>query len=175
MELSKREKTIKYSVFCLVIAAFALLQNVGGLWFEIGSARCFFLIPVCVIAGLGEDEKVSALLGLFAGFLWDVVSASHMGFNCIFLMLMCYIMSALETFIFRDTFRLELAATGIISLTYVLLYWLFFVLRKGVDGSAVSFLTFYLPCFLYTVAMMPILYAILTPLKRKLNKESEED
>ena len=175
MELTKREKTIKYIVFCLIIAVATLLQNVGGLWFEIGGARCFFLIPVCVITGLGEDEKVSALLGLFAGFLWDMLSAQHMGFNCIFLMLLCYIASTLETFIFRDTFKIEFAATGIISFVYVLLYWLFFVLRRGVDGSAASFLSFYLPCFVYTTAMMPILYFIITPIKRKLNKEPKED
>jgi rod shape-determining protein MreD len=174
MELSKREKTIKYFLFCLVIAAFSLLQNVGGLWFEIGGARCFFLIPVCVILGLDEDEKISALLGLFAGLLWDTVSAQHMGYNAVFLMVLCYITSALVTFIFRDTFRIEFAITGIMSLLYVLIYWLFFVLRKGVDGSAISFLSFYLPCFVYTLAMMPLLYLILTPLKRKLNKEPKE-
>jgi len=174
MELTKKEKKIKYALYCFVIAVFALLQNVGGLWFEIGNARCFFLIPVCVILGLGEDEKVSALLALFAGLLWDAVSAQHMGFNSVILMLLCYIVSALVTFIFRDTFWIEFAASGIISLVYVLAYWLLFVLRRGVDGSAVSFLSFYFPCFVYTCLMMPILYLILTPLKRKLNKESKE-
>lgn len=174
MELTKREKTIKYALFCLVIAGFSLLQNVGGLWFEIKGARCFFLIPVCVILGLDEDEKVSALLGLFAGFLWDAVSAQHMGYNAVFLMVLCYVTSALVTFIFRDTFWIEFAASGIMSFLYVLIYWLFFVLRKGVDGSAMSFLSFYFPCFLYTTVMMPVLYLILTPLKRKLNKEPKE-
>ena len=173
MELTKREKTIKYIVFCLIIAAAALLQNVGGLWFEIGSARCFFIIPVCVITGLGEDERTSALLGLFAGLLWDMVSAQHMGFNCVFLMVVCYIVSTFETFIFRDTFKFEFVSNTIITFLYVLCYWLFFVFRKGVDGSAISFLTFYFPCFLYTAVMMPVLYAIINPLKLKLNKEEK--
>lgn len=175
MELSKRDKTIKYVVFCALIAAAALLQNVGGLWFEIGGARCFFIIPVCVILSLDEDEKVSALLGLFAGVLWDTVSVQHMGFNSIFLMLFCYIASALVTFIFRDTFWIEAASTAIITLLYVISYWLFFVLRKGVDGSAVVFFEFYFPCFIYTSLMMPVLYLLLTPLKKKLNKEPKEN
>ena len=173
MELTKREKTIKYAVFCLLISAAALLQNVGGLWFEIGGARCFFIIPVCVITGLGEDERTSALLGLFAGLLWDVVSAQHMGYNAVFLMVLCYIISAFETFIFRDTFKFEFVSNVIITFLYVIVYWLFFVLRRGVDGSAVSFLTFYFPCFVYTALMMPVLYFIINPLKRKLNKENE--
>ena len=175
MELTKREKTIKYVIFCLVIAAFSLLQNVGGLWFEIGGARCFFLIPVCVILGMDEDEKVSALLGLFAGFLWDAVSAHHMGFNGVYLMVLCYITSALVTFVFRDTFWIEFSASAIITFIYVLAYWLIFVLRKGNDGSAISFLNFYFPSFIYTVALMPILYLILTPLKRRLNREPKEN
>ena len=175
MELTKKEKTTKYLVYCLVIAVAALFQNVGGLWFEIGGARCFFLIPVCIILGLDEDEKASALLGLFAGLLWDSVSAQHMGYNAVFLMVFCYITSAFVTFILRDTFWIEFIAAAIVSLLYVVIYWLFFVLRKGVDGSAVSFLNFYLPCFVYTVAIMPILYLVLTPLKRKLNKEPKED
>lgn len=175
MELTKKEKTTKYVIYCLVIAVASLFQNVGGLWFEIGGARCFFLIPVCIILGLDEDEKVSALLGLFAGFLWDMLSAQHMGFNSIFLMVLCYIVSAFVTFIFRDTFVIEFVSTLILTLLYVLLYWLFFVLRRGVEGSAVSFLNFYFPCFVYTAFMMPILYLILTPLKRKLNKIPKED
>ena len=175
MELTKKEKTIKYAVYCLIIAAFSLLQNVGGLWFEIGGARCFFLIPVCVILGIDEDEKVSALLGLFAGFLWDCVSAHHMGFNCIYLMVLCYITSAFVTFVFRDTFWIEFSASAIISFIYVLAYWLIFVLRKGNEGSALSFLNFYFPCFIYTAALMPILYLILTPLKKKLNREPKEN
>ena len=173
MELSKRDKTIKYIAFCFIIAFSALLQNVGGLWFEIGTARCFFIIPVCVITGLGEDERTSALLGFFVGLLWDIVSAQHMGFNCIFLMVVCYVVSAFETFIFRDTFKFEFVSTVIISFLYVLCYWLFFVLRRGVDGSAISFLTFYFPCFVYTSAMMPLLYLLINPLKKKLNKETE--
>ena len=174
MELTKREKTIKYTLSCLIIALFALLQNVGGLWFEIAGARCFFLIPVCVILGLDEDEKVSALLGLFAGLLWDCVSVQHMGFNSVILMVTCYIVSAFVTFIFRDTFWIEFVSSAAITLVYVFAYWLFFVLRRGVDGSAVSLVNFYLPSFVYTVAMMPILYLILTPVKRKLNKQAKE-
>ena len=98
-----------------------------------------------------------------------------MGFNSVILMLLCYITSAFVTFIFRDTFWIEAIATAVISFAYVLAYWLFFVLRKGVDGSAVAFFEFYFPCFIYTTLMMPIIYLVLTPIKRKLNKEPKID
>ena len=76
MELSKREKTIKYTFYCVILAAAALLQNVHGLWLQIGGARCFLLVPAVILLSLGEDERTAALLGLFAGFLWDCVSAA---------------------------------------------------------------------------------------------------
>ena len=41
MELTKKQATIKYCVYCLLIVIADLMQNVGGLWFEIGGARCF--------------------------------------------------------------------------------------------------------------------------------------
>ena len=65
MQLTKKEKTIKYCVYAAVIVALALVQNVRGLMPEIFGARCFLIIPACVLLGVGEDEKASALIGLF--------------------------------------------------------------------------------------------------------------
>ena len=99
MELSKKDKTIKYTLYCVILAAAALLQNVQGLWLQIGGARCFLLVPAALLLSLGEDERTAALLGLFAGFLWDSVSAAHMGFNCIVLMLLCYVAATIVNFL----------------------------------------------------------------------------
>lgn len=37
------------------------------------------LLPVTIILAMGEDEKNGALLGLFAGLLWDLTSGSAYG------------------------------------------------------------------------------------------------
>ena len=66
MELTKKERTIKYVVYAVILCLLSLLQNVGGLWLEIGGARCFLLVPAAVLLSLDEDEKASALIGLFA-------------------------------------------------------------------------------------------------------------
>ena len=173
MELTKKQRKIKYALFCLVIAAAALLQNTGGLWFALGNARCFFLLPVCVILGLEEDEKTAALLGLFGGFLWDCVSVQHLGFNAIFLMMTCYLTSALVSYLLRATFWMGVTASAAVTLLYCLLYWLLFVLIGGKNGAGVSFFYFYLPCFFYTTAMAMPLSVLLTALKRKLNHETK--
>lgn len=173
MELSKRDKTIKYVVYILVLLAAALLQNVSGLFPSIFGARCFLLIPTAVLLGLGEEEKTAALLGLLAGVVWDAVSAQHGGFNAIFLMLVCYFGAALVNFIFRNTFWFGVLCAGLAALAYVLLYWLLFVLIRSPQGAGRVLGSFYLPCFAYTAVLTPLLQLLLSLLKAGLNKAKQ--
>lgn len=173
MELTKKEKTVKYLVYCLLIAGAALLQNVSGLFPQIGGARCFLLIPVVIVLGIEEDEKNAAFLGLFGGLLWDIFSVQHMGFNCIYLMIMCYISSALVSYIFRNTFWVSLTASVIPVFLYCLLYWAVFILARESQGSVSAFFVFYLPCAIYTSVISFIVCAVLNVIKKKLNKETE--
>ncbi len=175
MYLTKREKTIKYSIFALIIAVGALLQNVGGLWLEIGNARCFFLIPIVILLGIDEDERVSALFGLLAGVIWDSVSVQHMGYNAVFLMLVCYITSSLVTYLLVSTYWVKTISCLVAEFLYVLIYWLMFIVSKGGDGAFWSFGSFYLPCFIYTGVMTLILTGLLDKIVRKLNREPELD
>ena len=170
MKLSKKERTIKYGSYCLIIAVAALLQNVGGLWLEIGGARCFFVIPTVILLVLGEDERTAAFLGLVAGFLWDAVSAAHMGFNCILLMLMCYFAAATVNFWLRNTFWVSVVGAAAGTLIYCVLYWLFVVLPHGGEGAALSLFYFYIPSFIYTSFIGFVLGIAFVPLKQKLNK-----
>ena len=173
MELTYKRKIIKYLLYCSVIVLAALLQNVSGLFPHIGSARCFFLLPVCVLLGISEDERTAALLGLFGGMLWDMVSVQHMGFNCVYLMLVCFITSALVSFIFRNTFITGFIASAAAVLLYTLLYWLIFILIFSPEGAGRALLFFYIPSALYTVVLTPVLEAVLIPFKSKINGEKQ--
>ena len=170
MELTKKERTIKYITFAVVILAAALCQNVLSPHLEIGGARCFILLPAAVMLGINEDEKLAALYGLFAGALCDMVSAQTRGFHCIYIMTACYIASALVTFIFRSTFWYQLICAVLTVIFFCLLYWLLFVFIGGGEGSAYMLLRFYLPSALYTIALSPFVYLLLKPLGEKLNK-----
>ncbi|MGN0531390.1 MAG: hypothetical protein ACI4IN_01170 [Eubacterium sp.] len=175
MKLTKRDKTIKYAVYCILLLVAALLQNVQGAWPQIGGARCFFLIPVAVLLGLDEDEGLAAMIGLSAGLLWDVTSVQHMGFNAIFLMLVCYFSSSLVTYLLRATYWVGVVFGAVASLLYVVLYWLLFVVSKGGDGAFATIWYFYLPCFFYTTVMTMVLNLALILIKKKLNKELISD
>lgn len=175
MELTKNKKIIKYCVYGAVLLIAALLQNIGGLFFEIGRARCFFLIPACVLLGINEDEKNAALIGLFGGFLWDVVSAQHMGFNCIYLMFMCYCISALVTYIFRNTFLSGFIACAAVTVLYVLIYWILFVLIIKPEGAGTALGRFYIPCCIYTIILTPLIEMLIIPVKSKASGERQLD
>ncbi len=146
MELSKKDKTIKYTLYCVILAAAALLQNVQGLWLQIGGARCFLLVPAALLLSLGEDERTAALLGLFAGFLWD------------------------SDFLLRNTYWVAVVSAAIGTFIYCMLYWLIIVMPHGGDGSVLSLLYFYLPSFVYTAAVGIVLGMVFSPIKKKLNK-----
>lgn len=172
MNLTKRERTIKYVIYCLFILAAGLLQNSGASILELGRAKCFFIIPTAVALGIDEDERGSAFLGLFAGLLWDVVSAQHMGFNVIFLTLVCYVTSSLVSYLIRSTYWVTVLACVIATGLYVLTYWLIFVAFDG-GGAVKSLGYFYIPSFIYTSVVSLIIVGASRQLKKKLNKEIE--
>ncbi len=97
--LTKKDKTIKYLVICVLVLCAHLIQNVGDLIITISGAKCFLIIPTLIILTIDEDEKISALFGLLAGFLCDSISANHFGFNAIFFALMCYASSAFVSYL----------------------------------------------------------------------------
>lgn len=172
MNLTKKERTIKYLIYCLLILASALIQNVSSDILQIGRARCFFLIPVAVSLGIDEDERGSALLGFVAGLLWDSVSAQHMGFNFVFLVLVCYVSSSLVSYLIRPTYWVSVLASVFASGLYLLSYWIIFVAFSGTDGALASLRYFYFPSFVYTAIVSLIIARLLIPLKSKLNKET---
>ena len=169
MELSSKQKGIKTAVYLLIIAFIALIQNTAGLTIEIGGARCFLLLPVCIILGMGEDEGLAGALGLFGGLLWDMTSAVHLGFNAIFMCIVCFISAALVTYILRNTFIANFVFSALTAFTYAFLYWLFFIVIKDVKGAELSIIYFYFPSALYTVALFPLLWVCIYPIKKRLN------
>ena len=174
MELTRRQKQIKYGVYLLVLTLCHLLQNVSRLLPEIFSARCLIIIPAAIILSVGEDFFAASMLGLFSGLLWDITSAVHMGFNCIFLMLLCFLASAFTMRIARDIFITNLLLSTAAVIVYCFVYWLFFILIKGVDGGELTVITFYLPTAAYTVAVSLIMYLIIKPIKNKVNGIRQE-
>lgn len=170
MDLSYKQRTLKVVIYLVLTALAALIQNTAGLTLEIGGARCFLLLPVCMILGAGEDERFAAVIALVGGMLWDLSTAVHLGFNAIYMCIMCFFGAALITYIIRNTFITNFIFSTVFIIIYCILYWLFFIIIKDVRGAELSLFTFYLPSALYTIVVTPFIYLILRPIKNKLNK-----
>lgn len=170
MDLSYKQRTLKVAIYLVLTAIAALIQNTAGLTLEIGGARCFLLLPVCMILGAGEDERFAAVIALVGGMLWDLSTAVHLGFNAIYMCIMCFFGAALITYIIRNTFITNFIFSTVFIIIYCILYWLFFIIIKDVRGAELSLFTFYLPSALYTIVVTPFIYLILRPIKNKLNK-----
>lgn len=172
MDLKYQNKVTKTIVYLIIIAAAALIQNTAGLTIEICGAHCFILIPLCIILGMGEDEFFAGMLGLFGGILWDLTSAVHLGFNAVFLCIVCSLSAMAVTYIVRDTFITATVFSVTAIMTYSILYWLFFIIIKGVNGAELTLFSFYIPCAVYTAVITPIVWFCAKPVKKKLTKGS---
>ena len=170
MDLSYKQKTTKAVIYCVIVALAALIQNTAGLTIEIAGARCFLLLPVCMILGTGEDERFAAFLALFGGLLWDLSAPAHLGFNSIFMCVMCFFGAALVTYILRNTFITNFIFSAVMIVLYSFLSWLFFIIIKDIKGAELTLFTFYLPSAVYTIFVTPLIYFCLRPVKRVLNK-----
>lgn len=172
MDLKYQNKVTKTIVYFIITAVAALIQNTAGLTIEIAGAKCFLLIPVCIILGMGEDEFFAGMLGLFSGILWDLTSAAHLGFNAIFLCIVCYLSAMAVTYIVRDTFITAAVFSVMAIFIYSLLYWLFFIIIKGVNGAELTLFSFYIPCAVYTAIITPIVWFCAKPIKKKLTNKA---
>lgn len=130
------------------------------------------LLPVTLLLVMGERELPAALLGLFAGCVWDLHAAKSAGFNALFFMLLCFGVSTVMERYIRSTFVTHMLFALPAPFLYGLLYWLCFILIKGVDGGTNTLFTFYLPCALYTAVVAPILWFLLRPLRQRLNRNA---
>ncbi len=170
MDLSYRQRIGKAVTYMIIISLAALIQNTDGLTLEIGGARCFLLLPVCMIIGIGEDEFWAGMLGLFGGMLWDLTAARHHGFNAVFICLFCFFCAALITYYVRATFLTGFIFSAAEIFAYCLLYWLFFIIFKNMQGSELTLFSFYIPSAIYTIAVTPIVWLCISPVKKALNR-----
>lgn len=172
MELTKKQLTTKYVCYCAMIVAADLLQNIPGLFPEIAGARCFLLIPLVIFLASGEDFLAGSLLGLLAGLLWDLNSPVHLGFNCFMLPLFCFATSVLITYVARNIFITNMIASTVSVIVYTLIYWLVFIIIKGINGGYDTLFYFYIPSAVYTIIVSILIWAVLKPIKKKLTKSN---
>lgn len=167
MELTKKQKIIKYVLYCVMLLAANLLQNTGGLFPQIFSAHCFLLIPLAITLAMNEGELEATLLGLFAGLMWDLVSADHLGFNSVFLALACLFAAYAAGHWIRSVYLTDLVFCIAFTVLYAFLYWLLFLVLFESDKNYTCLWTFYLPSAVYTAVLSAVIVWITRLIRKK--------
>lgn len=170
--LSKKKRAlyIRRTIFIVAILLVALIQNTPHLFPSIFGARAFLLIPLVICFGMFETDLAAALMGAFAGALWDVTLSTGDGYNAFILMLLTTITSLLISYLMRNNMVTALLLGGISIVVYMLLHWFFFVICSGAEGGLATLFTFYLPSTIYTVIFVPVFYIILRAILRKIKE-----
>ena len=153
-----KPKYIRWAIFGALLVVSVLLQNsVGGL-FDLFGIRVFLSIPFCVAVAMFEREVPAALLGAFAGALWDVSSGVD-GFNTIALMVICAVCSLLISHLMQNNIITALVLGAGSIAAYEILY---IAIRFWGAGSPLrQIFTFYLPSLVVTVVFVPLCYFII--------------
>ncbi|MEG0979530.1 MAG: hypothetical protein RR911_05025 [Oscillospiraceae bacterium] len=166
----KKEKPhiyVRRIALTILIIVAAMFQNTDHMFPTILGIRVLFLIPVVVCISMFEKD-IAPFFGAFAGMLWDITSAAPDGYNTIFMMLTASVCGVMINYIMRNNIITALLLTSCSLVSYSLFYWLFFIVPKGIEGGAMMLFTFYLPCCLYTIIFMPVIYIMIRAFIKKL-------
>lgn len=156
---NNKPKIKRIVIFVLLVLGTAIIQNTGARFNGVFSAHAFLLLPLVISISMFEREFVSAILGAFAGLLWDL-SAGIDGYNMLIIMLVSAVSSILISRLMRNNiitaFVLGLTGIAIYEFLYIYIYVVF-------DGGGLplsQIIRFYLPSFIFTSAFIPIYYYI---------------
>ena len=109
-----------------------------------------------------EREVPSAIIGAFAGVMWDISSGAD-GYNALVVMLLCAGVSLLISHLMRNNIVTALVLGAGATFVYEFIY----IIRIAFAGNPIySIFTFYLPSFVLTVVFMPVCYYIIKTVYR---------
>ncbi len=148
------------------ILLFSLLQNTSGIIPEPFGARAFLLIPLTVFIGMFERGVSGALLGAFAGIVWDI-SSDKDGFFGIMMLLTAFFCTLMITYLMRNNIVSALVLTALCLAINIFVFIIIFYVLSGVKGVSYFIFRFYLPSFLFTTLLSPAVYVLVRTVYNK--------
>lgn len=151
-----------------------LVQTAPRFFPVIGYARPTPLILFAVCVAFFEGPQMGAVIGTIAGLLWDLYSFHLFGLNAVFLLIISVAVGLLVQWLLRANFLsgMLLCVGGV--MVHMLLEWLLcYVLFLDPESGAVL-VRVYLPNALYTIALAPIMYAVVLLVARFLRRRQKK-
>ncbi len=171
MKAKRRALTVKWIVYILYFLLLFTLQQTPGALPVVMGVRPSLLLPAVVCVALYDQELFGAVFGVIAGVLWDLNSINRpFGYSALLLMAIGCLCGLLVTFFMRNNFFTALLLTIPAIAVYEGLTWFIFTFLMGEPNSVGILLDYTLPRAVYSLAVMPILYAIQFLLHRCFRK-----
>lgn len=167
MNTVSKTKFKKYAVYILLLLAAHLLQNSLRVFPSVFGVKPALLISAAVCFAMFEGELMGAVFGLFAGALWDTVTAAADGYNALFLMVACAFCGVVLRVFLRNSILTYLLMNALVTVVYFITYVIFFITSQGIAGGMGLFLRYYLPMAVYSIVLTPFWYLIVRSVNRK--------
>lgn len=144
-----------------VVLILSVLQNTPGWFPSFFGAKAYLLIPAVVSVSIFEKDIGGIFFGLFAGALWDV-SASGSDYYAIFLVVAGFACGSLLNSVMRPNILTNLLLTSVWTAVFCVGHWLLRYVIGGIGSAPHALLTYYLPSFIWTVALSPVVFLIVS-------------
>jgi len=159
-------RRLSYGAILLLLHA---LQNTEGLFPAPFQIHALLLIPGVVFIAMCEREVSGLFYGLFAGLLWDTL-APGANWNAVYLTIIGFLCGAMARYLMRNNIMTASLLSAVALFLYTVLRW-FFDIALLHSGGAFRFLfRFYLPMFLYSLLISPLLYYLIRTIPQAFQK-----
>ncbi|MBQ6263835.1 MAG: hypothetical protein IJK60_00100 [Clostridia bacterium] len=153
-----------------LVLIFSVLQNTPKLFPSFFGAKAFLLIPAVVSVAIFEKDTGGIFFGLFAGALWDIC-ASGSDYYAVFLVTVGFVCGSLLNNIMRPNILTNLLLTAVWTAIFCLGHWIVRYIISGIDSAAHALLTYYLPSFIWTVALSPLIFLVVSAVENAFTSD----
>ena len=161
---------ITWLVYGLGALVLMVLQTAPRLFPTILNARPVPLVLFVTCVALFGGARVGAIIGVFAGLLWDIYAFRLFGFDALVLMAIGLTAGLLVEWLLRANFLTAMLLCAGAVLVHTLAEWLFCHVIFWHDQLLELLYKVYLPNALYTVLLAPAMYGITLLLARFLRR-----
>lgn len=166
MSQSVKNRFFKYAVFAVLIIMLTALQNVRGLFPTIYGARACLLLPFIISISIFEKELPSAILGGFAGALWDLGGRIR-GYNIFILFVSAVFFSVMV----RTVFRRNIKTTTIFSFVGCTFYFLIYTIFNE-NAQFRFFFRYHLISVVYSALFIFVFYFLIQHIEKRFEDVS---
>jgi len=163
-----KNKIIRYIAYSLEISVLFLLQETPGFMPSVFGARPVLILSAVMAISMFESELASMGFGIYAGVLLDFGLGCTMGFHALTLAVLCFFVSVFCRVVIQINF-ITSTLTAICSIAMaVLIGWFFLYLVAGYSMPSFALVNVYLPKYIYTVIVFPLIFVMNRGLSRTI-------